>query len=182
MQDDSFSSSLEDLLSEETDHSPLVNGSSPLLMVTELRKSLTGLDRCVKTYSFLPSEDQIPTIQVDNGSVVFMSPDPEEEVSGDEGLGPDDDEFSEYDAAAGNTFPRGGMDSFASDVFSTFESNLVRSQSLPDIFSNLALDLSDDEESNASSVLDSSKDSILDDNASSLNTSLPPIKMQQENS
>lgn len=169
MQEDSFSSSLEDILSEETDgSSPSSNNSSPLLLVTELRKSLTGLDRCVKTYSFLPSEDQVPIIMVDNddGSSVFtVEP---QEVSGDEGLGADDDEddeFAEYDAAAANTFPRGGMDSFASDVFTTFESNLVRSQSLPEIFSNLVLDLdqaSDDDESSSSSLLDSSsKDSIL---------------------
>ena len=115
--------------------------------MTELRKSLTGLDRCVKTYSFLPSEEQVPKILVKPPSIDIEEDHSFEEeaasnghvgheLSVDEGLGGEDDElFSEYDVS---TFPRGGMDTFAADMFTTFESNLVklRSQSLPDIYSN----------------------------------------------
>ncbi len=178
VQEDSFSSSIEDILSEEREQDTKFL-SSPLLLVTELRKSLTGLDRCVKTYSFLPNEEQVPKIIVESDTVSDVFTIERQEVSGDEGLGTD--EFSEYDPATTHTFPRGGMDSFATDVFSTFESNLVRSQSLPDIFSNLALDLSehsDEDVSSASSVLDSSKDSILDESPVPL--SLPPTPNQEQ--
>ena len=178
--------------------------------MTELRSSLTSLDRSgVKTYSFLPSDDQVPKILVgtengigysfheeatSNGSGIFdvSMDDTPHEVSGDEGLGGDDDEFLEYDS---KTVPRGGIDTFAMDMFSTFESNLVklRSQSLPDLFSNPLAELyhpldddDDDEDRHSSSAsvstssnLHSSKDSILDDNTSPLDTFLPPTPNQE---
>ena len=158
--------------------------------MTELRKSLTGLDRCVKTYSFLPSEDQVPKIVVNSTppeireNLAFeeeaaSSNHIGHELSVDEGLGGEDDElFSEYDTS---TFPRGGMDTFASDMFTTFESNLVKlkSQSLPDFFSKPSPEIyhsSDEEEedrslerspgSSASTSTTSilhSRDSILED-------------------
>lgn len=218
LREDSFSSSLEDILAEDSETNGASNLKvSPLLLVTELRTSLTNLDkRGVKTYSFLPGDDQVPKILVgtfptengieyafdeeatSNGSGVFdvSMDDTPHEVSGDEGLGgDDDDEFFEYDS---NTFPRGGIDTFAMDMFSTFESNLVklRSQSLPDLFSNPHAELyhpldddddnDDDDDPNSSSAsvstssnLHSSKDSILDDNTLSLETSLPSTPNQE---
>ncbi len=108
------------------------------MLVSELRKSLTGLDRAVKTYSFMVSEDQVPVIQVEsppvsrasvqrvplqNASSQFSSLDSEEDLTGWE--------FDPY--------PSGGMDNFATGIIDTFESNLLKlndfqTQSLPDIF------------------------------------------------
>ena len=176
---------------------------SPLLLVTELRGSLTGLDRCVKTYSFLPSEDRIPKILVNsspsgNGECLFeeetnssadttsigLRADTEEGACGGEGYDQDPEDLfdNELGEEYRNTFPRGGMDSFATDMFSTFESNLVkyRTQSLPDIYSSPSLmyhGSDDDDEDDRSlgrspsssasasttSILNSSKDSMLDD-------------------
>lgn len=196
---------MEDILAEDVEDGSeqgTPTDSSPLLLVTELRGSLTGLDRCVKTYSFLPSEDQIPKILINsspngNGECVFeeettssggmmsnsLRADTDEGACGGKGYDQDPEDLYGYDELGedyANTFPRGGMDTFATDMFSTFESNLVkyRTQSLPDIYSNPSLMYhgSDDDDDHSlgrsptssasvstTSILNSSKDSILDD-------------------
>ena len=107
------------------------------MLVSELRKSLTGLDRAVKTYSFMLHEDQVPVIQVESppvsrtsvqrvplNSSQFSSLDSEEDLTGWE--------FDPYP-------PETDMDNFASGIINTFESNLLKlkdfqTQSLPDVF------------------------------------------------
>ena len=138
-QDDGLFSSTEDILdtSNAPDDSSPPRSESPPMMVSELRKSLTGLDRTVKTYSFMVGEDQMPVIQVEPpqptataatmGSLVQMS-------SAYSSFDSDEDEKWESDP-----YPHGGMDNFATGMMDTFESNLLKlkdfqTQSLPDIF------------------------------------------------
>lgn len=106
------------------------------MLVSELRKSLTGLDRAVKTYSFMLTEDQVPLIQVqptrttitEKRSFLQKSPD-----------------FSSFDSErdcgldSNNPYPSGGLDNFATGIMDTFESNLLKlkdfqTQSLPNVF------------------------------------------------
>ena len=113
------------------------------MLVSELRGSLTGLDRAVKTYSFLPSEDNIPSILIDPSSLtqkgdLLM----EDSIEGDEeensrpvnGHMEEEEEFV-------TGFPRGDMDNFATGILDAFDSNLLklRTQSLPDVFSASSL-------------------------------------------
>ena len=144
---------------------PLSSVASPLL-VSELRTSLTDLDRRVKTYSFLPSDDQLPSILVD--------------ITHDSSLGETADEslLERYRPrqpafiweGESFTIPRGGMDNFATGIIDAFESNLreIKSRSLPDVFSASQLysvEHSTDESPLSStsvsttSMLDASKDS-----------------------
>lgn len=146
----SFSSS-EDLLNDSEIETP--TEPSPLMLVSELRGSLTGLDRAVKTYSFLPSEDNIPFIQVDPSSPTLTrsnlfpedSIENEEEESSPKVNGTydhDQEAFSwEADEEYVNNYPRGDMDNFATGILDTFDSNLLklRTQSLPDVFSAISL-------------------------------------------
>ena len=146
-----FSRSFDDLLSD-ADETP--TEQSPLMLVSELRGSLTDLDRRVKTYSFLPSEEQASSI------VIAITP-AEENGEEEEATKPVDDDalylsnsegFHEDDACplawAGHggedvcNIPNTDMDTFATGILDTFESNLkklhigeVKSHSLPDVFS-----------------------------------------------
>lgn len=134
--DSSHFSSSEDLHDE--DHTPENDTpttelpTSPML-VSELRKSLTGLDRAVKTYSFMVSEDQLPSIEVTQDSEL-----PEKTLL------QKSSDFSSFDSEEDyvwetNPYPSGGMDNFATGMMDTFESNLLKlkdfqTQSLPDVF------------------------------------------------
>ena len=103
------------------------------MLVSELRKSLTGLDRAVKTYSFMMSDDQVPIIQVDTAPSHKSNETNLLEVSSN---------FSSFDSEDDGDWdlevcPSGDMDNFATGIISTFESNLLKmkeTQSLPDIF------------------------------------------------
>ena len=120
------------------------------MLVSELRNSLTGLDRAVKTYSFLPTDDQIPKILVDSpeGSPTTV-------LTGSQESGGGDSSSNGVEPKTGNVFQMGGasekgysweddgdvdslgsMDNFANGILDEFESNLLKwkTQSLPDIF------------------------------------------------
>jgi hypothetical protein len=118
------------------------------MLVSELRGSLTGLDRAVKTYSFLPTDDQIPKILVDSpeGSPTTLLTGSQE--SGEEasnGVEPKPGDIFQMGGASGKEYSweddgdvdsLGGMDNFANGILDEFESNLLKwkTQSLPDIF------------------------------------------------
>ena len=153
---------------------PLPSSLASPLLVSELRTSLTDLDRRVKTYSFLPSDDQLPSILVD---ITQDSIGNSLSETADESL------LESYQSkqsaftweSESFTFPRGGMDNFATGIMDTFESNLrkisphePKSQSLPDVFSASQLysvDHSTDESPLSStsvsttSMMDTAKDS-----------------------
>lgn len=132
-QDALFSSS-EDLLDGHTPEdstTPTDHTHSPLMLVSELRKSLTGLDRAVKTYSFMVTDEQLPSIQVEDHSTTKTERSTLQKSS----------DFSSFDSEDDYTWevPSGGMDNFATGMMDTFESNLLKlkdfqTQSLPDVF------------------------------------------------
>lgn len=142
-QDTPFSSA-EELSDDHTPEEENTDHPSPLMLVSELRNSLTDIDRAgVKTYSFMVSEDQMPLIQVEPPRVqrdssnnaakrsllqssVFSSFESEE-----------DEEGYVWDSTP--CAPHGGMDNFATGMMDTFESSLLKlkdfqTQSLPDVF------------------------------------------------
>ena len=139
---DSLLSNSEDFLEDHTeaDRDSSNNYSPPLMRVSELSNSLTGLDQAVKTYSFMLNEDQVPTIQVESPqlasesdasrdllqmSSAFSSFESEEE---EEGLG--------YSEEGSFSFPSSSIENFATGILDAFESNMLRlkTRSLPDIF------------------------------------------------
>lgn len=134
-QEDTLFSSTEDLLDDHTpDEGTPPTPQSSLMMVSELRKSLTGLDRAVKTYSFMVNEEEMPLIQVEppassnRGNFLLMS----SACSSFES----EEEEENWEC---NPYPHGGMDNFATGIMDTFESNLLKlkdfqTQSLPDVF------------------------------------------------
>lgn len=140
-----FSSS-EDLLDDDcTPEEGTPKSQSPLMLVSELRKSLTGLDRAVKTYSFMMNEDQVPVIQVEppqsnhhhhrhhhhhHAERTFLLQQMSSQFSSLE---------SEDESEPSSPYPKGGMDNFATGMIDTFETNLLKlkdfqTQSLPDVF------------------------------------------------
>lgn len=140
---------------------------SSLMMVSELRKSLTGLDRTVKTYSFMVSEEQMPVIQVEpptstnrgaGGTFLQMSSACSSFESEEE------DEEEKLDL---NSYPHGGMDNFATGIMDTFESNLLKlkdfqTQSLPDVFKATERFIDDVSDVSPLSSASTSTASILD--------------------
>ena len=128
-------SSNEDLLLEQAMENGTPTDHSPLMMVSELRNSLTGLDRAVKTYSFMMNDDQLPVIQVE-------SPIPGEEGTKNTRLLDLSSKCSSFDSEddggwQSDAYPSGGMDNFATGIIDTFESNLLKLKefnSLPDVF------------------------------------------------
>ena len=113
--------------------SPSSNRLNPLL-VSELRGSLTDLDRRVKTYSFLPGDDQLPSILIESTLDSSLS------KIADESLQDDLYQSREWEMDS-FTIPRSGIDNFATGIIDTFESSMRkiahdvhRSQSLPDVF------------------------------------------------
>lgn len=120
------------------------------MLVSELRNSLTGLDRAVKTYSFLPTDDQIPKILVDSpeGSPTTILTGSQESGGGDSntnGVEPKTGDVFQMGGASekgysweddGDVDSLGSMDNFANGILDEFESNLLKwkTQSLPDIF------------------------------------------------
>lgn len=136
-QEDSLFSSTEDILdtSHAPDDSSPPRSESPLMMVSELRKSLTGLDRTVKTYSFMVGEDQMPVIQVEPPPLPTTTTESLVQMSSAYSSF-DSDEDDNWES---NPYPYGGMDNFATGMMDTFESNLLKlkdfqTQSLPDVF------------------------------------------------
>lgn len=116
------------------------------MLVSELRGSLTGLDRAVKTYSFLPTDDQIPKILVDSpeGSPTTLLTGSQDSGGDSNGVEPkaggvfqmggtSEKEYSWDDD--GDVDSLGSMDNFANGILDEFESNLLKwkTQSLPDI-------------------------------------------------
>ena len=118
------------------------------MLVSELRGSLTGLDRAVKTYSFLPTDDQLPKILVDSpeGSPTAVLTASSEESGGvSSGAEPKTGDVFQIGGASekeysweddGDVDSLGSMDNFANGILDEFESNLQKwkTQSLPDIF------------------------------------------------
>ena len=120
------------------------------MLVTELRGSLTGLDRAVKTYSFLPTDDHIPKILVDSpegGSPTEILTGSQESGGDSNGTEPKTgDLFRVNGTEKGQSWERNGdgdvdslgssMDNFANGILDEFESNLLKwkTQSLPDIY------------------------------------------------
>ena len=120
------------------------------MLVSELRNSLTGLDRAVKTYSFLPTDDQIPKILVDSpeGSPTTILTGSQDSGGGDSssnGAEPKTGDIFQVESTSekrynweddGNFDSLGSMDNFANGILDEFESNLLKwkTQSLPDIF------------------------------------------------
>ena len=113
--------------------SPPSHHLNPLL-VSELRGSLTDLDRRVKTYSFLPGDDQLPSILIESTFDSSVS------KTADESLEDDLYQSREWEMMDSFTIPRSGIDNFATGIIDTFESSMRkivdvhRSQSLPDVF------------------------------------------------
>lgn len=122
---------------EFEDHDQLLSPPShhlnPLL-VSELRGSLTDLDRRVKTYSFLPGDDQLPSILIESTFNSSVS------KTADESLEDDVYQSQEWEMMESFTIPRSGIDNFATGIIDTFESSMRKiadvhkSQSLPDVF------------------------------------------------
>lgn len=129
------------------------------MLVTELRGSLTGLDRAVKTYSFLPTDDQIPKIFVDSpegGSptAIFTASQDSEGEESSNGTGPKTGGIFQVNGGAEEGEEKepswnqkveaeddvsslgSSMDNFATGILDEFESNLLKwkTQSLPDLF------------------------------------------------
>jgi len=123
------------------------------MLVSELRGSLTGLDRAVKTYSFMLSEDQVPSIQVQGPSssssttaatsgaasslvpAVESSSTLQKMSSAFSSFESEEEENEEED----ENYPSGSMDNFATGILDAFESNLLKlkdytTRSLPDVF------------------------------------------------
>lgn len=106
------------------------------MLVSELRKSLTELDRRVKCFSFLPSEDLLSAtanspLRDSDGSTEL----PTAEAASPHAL-TTSGQFSEY------TLPRNHMDNFAVGILTAFDDSMKRiryseqkSHSLPDVFS-----------------------------------------------
>lgn len=120
------------------------------MLVSELRGSLTGLDRAVKTYSFLPTDDQIPKILVDSpeGSPTAVLTGSQESGGGSNGAEPKTGDVFQMGGASekeysweddGDVDSLGSMDNFANGILDEFESNLLKwkTQSLPDLFAAL---------------------------------------------
>ena len=144
--------------SDDAHYQSPTSPSPPSVLVSELRNSLTHLDRTIKCFSFMPNEDFPPIII-----------DPPSETTNTVSYGG----FTDY------TLPRNTMDSFATGILDTFESNLQKIQqqsiSLPDVFSSSQLcevDLSTSESpisstsASTASILEDTKDSsvlLLDD-------------------
>ena len=154
-------SSTEDLLDDDIpkDHTP--TNQSSLMMVSELRKSLTGLDRAVKTYSFMMTDDHVPVIQVERASIDTTQRSLLQMSSACSSFESDED-FDDIPC------PNGGMDNFATGIMDTFESNLLKlkgfqTQSLPDVF-EATKHFADDASSDASALssTNTSVASILD--------------------
>ena len=142
--------SSEDLLSDNETSSD----SSSLMLVSELRGSLTGLDRAVKTYSFLPTDDQIPKIFIDSpggGSPTAILTGSQDSGGGDSSSGalPKTGDIFQMNGGAEEkelsweenddedvTSLGSSMDNFATGILDEFESNLLKwkTQSLPDLF------------------------------------------------
>lgn len=117
------------------------------MLVSELRNSLTGLDRAVKTYSFLPTDDQIPKILVDSpeGSPTTILTGSQESGGGSNGAEPKTGDIFQVGGTSekeysweddGDVDSLGSMDNFANGILDEFELNLQKwkTQSLPDIF------------------------------------------------
>lgn len=122
------------------------------MLISELRGSLTGLDRAVKTYSFAPSDDQLPKIFVDpsDGSPVTLLNGSQD--SGGSGGDSNGAEPKTGDIFQVNSSEKGlnwendveddaeslgsSMGNFATGILDEFETNLLKwkTQSLPDIF------------------------------------------------
>ena len=125
------------------------------MLVSELRGSLTGLDRAVKTYSFIPTDDQIPKILVDSpeGSPTTVLTGSEESSGGRDSssngvepktgdlfqVGDTSDEKGYSWDDDGDVDSLGSMDDFANGILDEFESSLLRwkTRSLPDLFASL---------------------------------------------
>lgn len=156
-------SSTEDLLDDDIpkDHTP-----TNLMMVSELRKSLTGLDRAVKTYSFMMTEDHVPVIQVERASIDTVQMQKKSLLQMSSACSSfESDEDLHWDTVP---CPNGGMDNFATGIMDTFESNLLKlrgfqTQSLPDVF-EATKHFVDDGSSDASALSSASTSvaSILD--------------------
>ena len=125
------------------------------MLVSELRGSLTGLDRAVKTYSFIPTDDQIPKILVDSpeGSPTTMLTGSQESSGGGDSssngvepktgdlfqVGDTSDEKGYSWDDDGDVDSLGSMDDFTNGILDEFESSLLRwkTRSLPDLFAAL---------------------------------------------
>lgn len=128
---DALFSSNEDLLDDHTPENATPT-DHPLMLVSELRKSPTGLDCAVKTYSFMVTEDQLPSIQVEDHSPGNQKRSTLQKSSDYFSSFDSEDDYAAWDT---NPYPSGGMENFASGMMNTFESNLLKlTQSLPDIF------------------------------------------------
>lgn len=166
---ESLFSSNEDLLDDGMGEEATPTDHSPLMLVSELRKSLTGLDRAVKTYSFMVGEEQVPMIHVDPPKEVPNNRTLFQQMSSNYSSFESDEDTGSWDT---EMYPTGGMDNFAMGIIDTFESNLLKlkefqTQSLPDVFkaSKGYRDDDDDDDSLDSSPLSStsvSTTSILD--------------------
>lgn len=136
-------------MSTFTEDDTPTGSNSPLMLVSELRNSLTGLDRAVKTYSFMMSEDQdLPMIQVEGPPPLDSSESPTTAIdtAAAHFLDKSASNFSSFDSEDDPTwddndyeYPSGGMENFATGIMDTFETNLLKlkeyqTQSLPDVF------------------------------------------------
>ncbi len=146
-QHDTLFSSCEDLLQDNNTSSwDAPTTQSPLMLVSELRGSLTGLDRAVKTYSFMLNEDQVPSIQVEGPGASGSS----NVKSGGAALQEMSSAFSSFESDEENGededkegYPSGSMDNFATGMLNAFDSNLLKlkdltTRSLPDVFKESA--------------------------------------------
>ena len=122
------------------------------MLVSELRKSLTGLDRAVKTYSFMLNDEQVPTIQVEGLSLA--TPDLESATlqkmsSYFSSLDSDEDEGEVEGETGQDDYPSGSMDNFATGILDALESNLLKlkdytTRSLPDVFKESTVEYPED--------------------------------------
>ena len=151
---------------------------APPMLVSELRNSLSDLDRRIKTYSFLPGEDF---------SVLLGPGDSPPGSASDSGLSKTADldlsdtaSFSpstSWGVLSDSTVMDGSIDNFATGILDTFDVSLkklrgAKSQSLPDVFKacELTNDASTTDDSYVSttsvsttSAADSKEEHVLND-------------------
>lgn len=111
---------------------------APPMLVSELRNSLSDLDRRVKTYSFLPGEDFCLLLDIGDsppGSASDSGLSKMTDLSDTASFSPS----TSWGGLSDSTVLDGSMENFATGILDTFDVSLgklrgAKSQSLPDVF------------------------------------------------
>ena len=117
---------------------------APPMLVSELRNSLSDLDRRIKTYSFLPGEDFCLLLDFGDsppGSASDSGLSKTTDLSDTASFSPS----TSWGGLSDSTVLDGSMENFATGILDTFDVSLnklreAKSQSLPDVFKACELD------------------------------------------